>query len=147
VLDEPTVGLDPALRTELWDTFRGLAESGTTLIIFSRVMDQAARCDRLLMMREGRVIADTSSYDLLAHIGATDVEEANLRLVRRDAVRPGPRALPVQPGAVKCRRRTEERERRTTAASVNPSRRKAPLEYGGTPAGRDDGEGRRRAGA
>ncbi|MGO1839772.1 MAG: ABC transporter ATP-binding protein [Candidatus Microbacterium stercoravium] len=88
VLDEPTVGLDPVLRAELWNTFRRLAETGTTLIISSHVMDEAARCDRLLLMREGRIIADTTPNALLADTGARHAEDAFLRIVQRDAAHP-----------------------------------------------------------
>ncbi len=88
VLDEPTAGLDPVLRAELWSTFRRLAETGTTLIISSHVMDEAARCDRLLLMREGRIIADTTPNALLADTGARDAEDAFLRIVQRDAAHP-----------------------------------------------------------
>ena len=60
VLDEPTVGLDPVLREDLWALFHELAERGTAVFVSSHVMDEAERCDRLLLMREGRIIADTS---------------------------------------------------------------------------------------
>jgi ABC-2 type transport system ATP-binding protein len=60
VLDEPTVGLDPVLRRDLWALFRGLASEGTTLLVSSHVMDEATRCDRLLLLREGRLLADDS---------------------------------------------------------------------------------------
>ena len=81
VLDEPTVGLDPVLRVELWDLFRELAATGTTLLVSSHVMDEALRCDRLLLMREGRIIADTSPADLLERTGTTDPEAAFLAIV------------------------------------------------------------------
>ncbi|PRB61958.1 ABC transporter ATP-binding protein [Microbacterium sp. MYb45] len=84
VLDEPTVGLDPVLRAELWALFRGLADRGVTLIVSSHVMDEAVRCDRLLLMREGRIIADTTPSSLLADTGATDAESAFLTLIERD---------------------------------------------------------------
>jgi len=58
VLDEPTVGLDPVLRHDLWERFHALAAGGTTLFVSSHVMDEAGRCDRLLLMRDGRLIAD-----------------------------------------------------------------------------------------
>lgn len=84
VLDEPTVGLDPVLRAELWGLFRGLADRGVTLIVSSHVMDEALRCDRLLLMRAGRIIADTTPSALLADTGAADPEAAFLALIERD---------------------------------------------------------------
>lgn len=84
VLDEPTVGLDPVLRAELWTLFRRLADQGVTLIVSSHVMDEAVRCDRLLLMREGRIIADTTPSALLADTGTTDAEAAFLALIERD---------------------------------------------------------------
>lgn len=84
VLDEPTVGLDPVLRAELWALFRSLADRGVTLIVSSHVMDEAARCDRLLLMRGGRIIADTTPRGLLDQTGATDAEAAFLALTARD---------------------------------------------------------------
>ena len=85
VLDEPTVGLDPVLRRDLWDRFHALAAAGTTLFVSSHVMDEASRCDRLLLMREGSLVADASPAALEAATGATDVEGAFLRLVRQQA--------------------------------------------------------------
>ncbi|WP_156761657.1 ABC transporter ATP-binding protein [Microbacterium karelineae] len=84
VLDEPTVGLDPVLRADLWETFRGIADAGATLLVSSHVMDEAARCDRLILLREGRLIADTTPRALLDETGADDPDEAFLALVRRD---------------------------------------------------------------
>lgn len=84
VLDEPTVGLDPVLRVELWDLFRGLAERGVTMIVSSHVMDEALRCDRLLLMRAGRIIADTTPTDLLRDTGTTEPDAAFLALIARD---------------------------------------------------------------
>lgn len=85
VLDEPTVGLDPVLRVELWELFRGLADRGVTLIVSSHVMDEALRCDRLLLMRSGRIIADTDPSALLADTGAADPDAAFLALIERDS--------------------------------------------------------------
>ena len=84
VLDEPTVGLDPVLREELWGLFARLAAGGTTLLVSSHVMDEARRCDRLLLVREGRIIADDTPAGLLASTGTTDHDDAFLRLVERD---------------------------------------------------------------
>ena len=81
VLDEPTVGLDPVLRRQLWDTFDELARAGAALIVSSHVMDEAERCDRLLLMREGRLIADDAPAALLERTGTKDVESAFLTLV------------------------------------------------------------------
>lgn len=83
VLDEPTVGLDPVLRAELWQVLRGLADAGTTLLVSSHVMDEALRCDRLLLMRAGRIIADTTPAGLLADTGEADPDAAFLALIRR----------------------------------------------------------------
>ena len=81
VLDEPTVGLDPVLRRDLWHLFRQLSRTGRTLLVSSHVMDEAAQCDRLLLMREGRMLADDSLDGVLARTGTTDVEAAFLALV------------------------------------------------------------------
>ncbi|GAA1071540.1 MULTISPECIES: ABC transporter ATP-binding protein [Kitasatospora] len=81
VLDEPTVGLDPVLRQDLWQLFRGLAEEGATLLVSSHVMDEATRCDRLLLMRDGRLLAHDTPAALLAATGAADIDSAFLRLV------------------------------------------------------------------
>src|SRR4051794_11581512 len=82
VLDEPTVGLDPVLRVELWDRFHALADAGTTLIVSSHVMDEAARCDRLLLLRDGNLLADSTPARLRADSGTDDLEEAFLTLIR-----------------------------------------------------------------
>lgn len=85
VLDEPTVGLDPVLRADLWAVFRALADTGVTMLVSSHVMDEAVRCDRLLLMRAGRLIADTTPRDLTADTGTTDPDAAFLALIRKDA--------------------------------------------------------------
>ena len=85
VLDEPTVGLDPVLRRDLWALFRRLAERGTTLLVSSHVMDEAQRCDRLLLLREGRLVADDTLDGLLRSTGAPDVESAFLTVALEQA--------------------------------------------------------------
>jgi ABC-2 type transport system ATP-binding protein len=80
VLDEPTVGLDPVLRRSLWNTFHGLAEQGTTLLVSTHVMDEAERSDELVLMREGRVIAAKTPAALLEETHTDDLEEAFLAL-------------------------------------------------------------------
>jgi ABC-2 type transport system ATP-binding protein len=85
VLDEPTVGLDPVLRRQLWDTFRRLADGGAAIIVSSHVMDEAIRCDRLLLMRDGRLIADDEPAVLMQRTETDDIESAFLALVERGA--------------------------------------------------------------
>jgi ABC-2 type transport system ATP-binding protein len=80
VLDEPTVGLDPVLRHDLWQMFHRLAAAGATLLVSSHVMDEAARCDYLLFMREGRFLAQAPPEQILRQTGAPDLEGAFLRL-------------------------------------------------------------------
>jgi ABC-2 type transport system ATP-binding protein len=82
VLDEPTVGLDPVLRRDLWETFSGLAAGGTTLLVSSHVMDEAARCDELLLLRGGRLLAALSPGELRARTGEDDLETAFLHLAQ-----------------------------------------------------------------
>ncbi|MFI7645446.1 ABC transporter ATP-binding protein [Micromonospora sp. NPDC049460] len=82
VLDEPTVGQDPVLRADLWARFHAMAAAGTTLLVSSHVMDEAARCDRLLLIREGRLIADDTPDAVRAAAGVDDLDEAFLRLIR-----------------------------------------------------------------
>ena len=81
VLDEPTVGLDPVLRRDLWDTFHTLADAGATLLVSSHVMDEAERCDSLLLLHEGRLVATEPPDRLLARTGARDLDAAFLALV------------------------------------------------------------------
>jgi ABC-2 type transport system ATP-binding protein len=85
VLDEPTVGLDPVLRRDLWETFRGLAAEGVTLLISSHVMDEADRCDTLVLLREGSVLAEGTPAALRERTGADDLDRAFLVLVDRAA--------------------------------------------------------------
>jgi ABC-2 type transport system ATP-binding protein len=87
VLDEPTVGLDPVLRRDLWNLFHRLADAGAAVLVSSHVMDEAERCDRLLLMRNGRILADDTPDGLLEHTGEPSVEHAFLFLV--DSARQG----------------------------------------------------------
>ncbi len=81
VLDEPTVGLDPVLRRDLWDLFHRLADAGSAVFVSSHVMDEADRCDRLLLMRDGAVIADDTPAGIRQRTGSADVESAFLAIV------------------------------------------------------------------
>jgi ABC-2 type transport system ATP-binding protein len=81
VLDEPTVGLDPVLRQEIWTIFHRLADAGSAVFVSSHVMDEADRCDRLLLMRQGEIIADGSPAEIKQHTSSGDIENAFLRLV------------------------------------------------------------------
>jgi len=82
VLDEPTVGQDPVLRDELWAQFRGLAAAGATILVSSHVMDEANRCDRLLLIREGELIADDTPAAVKEAAGTDDLDQAFLTLIR-----------------------------------------------------------------
>ena len=82
LLDEPTVGLDPVLRQDLWELFRRLTDEGRTLLISSHVMDEAERCDRLVLMRDGVIIALDTPDNLRRRTGASTVEQAFLSLVK-----------------------------------------------------------------
>lgn len=84
VLDEPTVGLDPVLRSQLWERFHTLARAGTTLLVSTHVMDEAERCDSLLLIRDAQAIANGSPNVLRDRSGTSDLEEAFLRLAGVD---------------------------------------------------------------
>ena len=84
VLDEPTVGLDPVLRRDLWNTFHRLADDGATLLVSSHVMDEAERCDELLMIREGSIVAQGEPDELRRRTGSDDLEEVFLVLVESE---------------------------------------------------------------
>jgi ABC-2 type transport system ATP-binding protein len=83
VLDEPTVGLDPVLRRDLCGLFKRLAAQGRSLLVSSHVMDEASRCDRLVLLRDGLVLADSTLPELLAQTGTSDAEAAFLALIDR----------------------------------------------------------------
>jgi ABC-2 type transport system ATP-binding protein len=83
-LDEPTVGVDPALRVQFWDYFRELAQDGKTLVVSSHVMDEADRCDELLLMLDGRLLARGSVGQIKERAGSNDLEQAFLRLGNKD---------------------------------------------------------------
>ncbi|GIE96933.1 ABC transporter ATP-binding protein [Paractinoplanes rishiriensis] len=86
VLDEPTVGQDPVLRADLWAKFHALAGAGTTLLVSSHVMDEAGRCDRLLLIRDGRLIGDDTPDAIRSRAATDDLEEAFLRLIKEQEV-------------------------------------------------------------
>ncbi|MFE6702022.1 ABC transporter ATP-binding protein [Streptomyces sp. NPDC057718] len=118
VLDEPTVGLDPVLRRDLWDLFHRLAaDRGTALLISSHVMDEAERCHRLLLMRDGRILAEDTPDALRRRTGTATVEEAFLRLV--DAHRADERRTADRP--------TDERRTADRPTDEPPADEAAPL--------------------
>jgi ABC-2 type transport system ATP-binding protein len=84
ILDEPTVGLDPLLRVELWTLFRELAAQGRALLVSSHVMDEAARCDRLVLLRDGIILADDTPAALYEATGTSDMEQVFLTLIDRE---------------------------------------------------------------
>ena len=85
VLDEPTVGLDPLLREELWTTFHALAREGTTLLVSSHVMDEAAECDEILLMREGAILRQATPQELRDETGEVDLGRAFLAIIGRSS--------------------------------------------------------------
>jgi ABC-2 type transport system ATP-binding protein len=80
LLDEPTVGVDPQLRHQLWDGFRAMAAEGTTIVVSSHVMDEAERCQRLGLLRRGKLLAEGTSAELRRMAGSEDLESAFLKL-------------------------------------------------------------------
>lgn len=84
ILDEPTVGLDPVLRRDLWGRFYSLADEGKTLLVSSHVMDEAVNCHSLALMREGRFLAIAPPEEILKRTGADDLTDAFLRLIREE---------------------------------------------------------------
>ncbi|HEV3231930.1 MAG TPA: ABC transporter ATP-binding protein, partial [Candidatus Dormibacteraeota bacterium] len=80
LLDEPTVGVDPQLRAQFWERFRAMAAEGVTILVSSHVMDEAERCDRLGLIRSGRLLAEGSAAELRRRAGEDDLERAFLRL-------------------------------------------------------------------
>jgi ABC-2 type transport system ATP-binding protein len=82
VLDEPTVGLDPVLRVDLWEQFHQLARGGTTLVVSSHVMDEADHCGDLVLMREGHLLAHSTPTKLREDTGCQSLEEAFLSVIR-----------------------------------------------------------------
>ena len=93
-LDEPTVGVDPALRVQFWTHFRNLAAGGTTILVASHVMDEADRCDELLFVRNGKVIGRGTGAELREKAGQQDLEAAFLVLSGLD-----PEGRPLDGGA------------------------------------------------
>jgi ABC-2 type transport system ATP-binding protein len=85
LLDEPTVGIDPQLRVEFWESFRRMAAQGTTMIVSSHVMDEADRCQMLGLIQYGRLLAEGSPADIRAQGGSQILEEAFLALAGRTA--------------------------------------------------------------
>jgi len=84
ILDEPTVGLDPVLRRDLWERFYSLADEGKTLLVSSHVMDEATNCHKLALMREGRFLAIAPPEEILKRTGAPDLTDAFLRLIQEE---------------------------------------------------------------
>jgi len=82
VLDEPTVGLDPILRADLWQSFRELTDGGATLLVSSHSMEEASECDDLLLMRDGAILAATTPDELRERTGENDLSRAFLAIIR-----------------------------------------------------------------
>jgi ABC-2 type transport system ATP-binding protein len=89
VLDEPTVGLDPVLRRDLWKLFASLAGGGVSLLVSSHVMDEATRCDRILLLHDGEVLADETPAELLDRTKTSDADDAFLALIAQTQKKSG----------------------------------------------------------
>ena len=92
VLDEPTIGLDPLHRVELWESFHELADAGVTLLITTHVMDEASCCDHIIMLHDGKIIAQGSAQEIIKRAGETTLEEAFLSFEQREVSRSGKEA-------------------------------------------------------
>ncbi|WP_078105705.1 ABC transporter ATP-binding protein [Arthrobacter sp. SRS-W-1-2016] len=92
ILDEPTVGLDPVLRAELWERFAAMAEAGTTLLVSSHVMEEASHCSSLLLLREGLLLAQLSPAELSERGHSNDLEQAFLHIIRETSGVPNRRS-------------------------------------------------------
>ena len=84
LLDEPTVGVDPQLRAQLWDRFRAMTADGTSIIVSSHVMDEAERCDRLGLIRLGHLLAEGTAAELRQRAGSDQLEDAFLKLAAEE---------------------------------------------------------------
>ncbi|XAS67795.1 ABC transporter ATP-binding protein [Micrococcaceae bacterium Sec5.7] len=85
ILDEPTVGLDPVLRADLWNRFQTMADSGTTLLVSSHVMEEASHCASLLLLRDGRLLAQLTPAELSRRGGSEDLEKAFLHIIQNES--------------------------------------------------------------
>jgi ABC-2 type transport system ATP-binding protein len=88
LLDEPTVGLDPLLRRDLWQMFSELAREGAALLVSSHVLDEGRHCDELILLREGRLIAQLTPAELRHRTGTEDMDEAFVRLIETSGAEP-----------------------------------------------------------
>jgi len=96
VLDEPTIGLDPKHRRELWKSFRSLASNGAGLLITTHVMDEALECDRLIMLHDGRIIAQGTPQELITQTKTGNLEAAFLEFEDREDAKQEPEAPPTR---------------------------------------------------
>lgn len=99
VLDEPTVGLDPVLRADLWSRFQAMAEAGTTLLVSSHVMEEAGRCDELLLLRGGKLLAQLTPGELSRRGHSSDLEKAFLHIIQETTATEADPGTPVPPAA------------------------------------------------
>lgn len=108
ILDEPTVGLDPVLRADLWKMFSQLAATGSCLVVSSHVMDEAMRCDEILLLREGKLLGQMTPAALMESTGAENPEDAFVSLIAAG----GTKQVPTQPAPAPRHRATPGGEER-----------------------------------